>query len=1574
MGMLERLSDARGTLEGKIVAVVLAILLVLPVATVTAFAGDQDGNQVDTGSESTQTTETVIEEVPDQGSMSVTKTEEAQTPTPDPETSVPETSTTPEATTPEETLETPVVEEEALDAVLALNLDQGATVLYNGNVYTVYSDEMKVPANQDTVFAVGVNDGFKIAENAPVSLVAFDGSETELMVDANGLYAISPDQVAQGLVLQVHTMKVDVSNVVPGGEGAETEEESTADSENLDTEEIIEESAAFATTLKQGDVEVSFNANGGNGTTPESVFADKGEKVIIPEATTLTRTNFELRGWAEIGDANLIDGENPKLIPIYKAGDNYEITQETGKVTLYAVWQQVSGSSKGRIVITLLKRGLPSPPEPAIVQDEEFYRDYDWDGKNAQGTNMRDVLFNTEEGWTNMNSLIKTEAGREELKTKWANVDNILDYMNPVFTTTGATSVNGILTPKFWALVNDRNATKKLWDPKTEHVEFYAVKYQSNTLKYHIDGMIVPNDYALLAYEANADNIQGSLPSNKQFQLFDGKASGTVADPATDGNMSRLGHVFAGWNTKADGTGVSYAAGDPITFTEPGTVTLYAQWMVQYGVSYAWTGLDPADKFIDPNDNQVFDIPTVDAKYLEGSKYVLDTHHKPGDIAYAYVGNSVVAAYIFSGWKLDGKLADSTVTVKSDLKFVGEWTKISYSGTVSIEGREYSGGAEYTQTIETAFCDPNGITTDVGTPSYVYKDKDGNVLKGAPSDAGTYTITAIWPATSTHPEVASKPCSFVISPKPVTLLSASDKKTFDGAALKAERMETMEGFVEGQGIDITYTGERTNSGATPNTYDFVPKDGTNLDNYSIPEGAGTIGNDGFGICTGTLTIEDRDEGNKIPIELVAASSRFNTYDGTIKSVSGLASITAINPESGSYIFGDPSTASFQYGANTYKVSNFTVGVSAIDAGEHPTTFSTLDDKGFIVKDVQGDIVTEQFKVSTENGMLEITPRIVTLNSQTKTKVFDGKPLQAAKILSVDSVLDREATVVATGTITNAFDGPDGKGTIENTIAEPVQKTDAAEGANPFKLSNYIINKNPGKLTILPQSIDPEDNKGKDPSDPDAVYKGVEIGELSNRQYNGNADDQKPSVKTKAGVSLAEDTGHGNGDYTLAVSHSNGNSGDRVNAGTVTFVITGKGNYEGNVERTYQITPAPTAILVADNSKDFDTPDPTPVSKGTIVTFDNASNEDFEKGHRLFHNAYWDKDDSLGTVSYLRDNAGVEKVDTYPEVLTATVSGLNSNYQQPRVIKGAFTINAGDAAGAKLVASNTVKTYDATGGYINVSVEDGWTLQYSTDKGDSKQWSSESPISDEDVGVYTVYVKATRAGYNEAGPVSATVTINPAPVTITVNDATKVAGTDNPEFTGKVEGEVTGHELTGVNYFRKSDSEAVGTYADDLTTSFDENGNYKVSVVEGDFTITPMAVPATPPTPPAPGPFETLVNTVADFLATPIIGPGGIAAAGAADVADENIADADNPLAQIEDDGTPMGAFDHPICWVHYYILLGIIITAIYGGGVIARRLGYNHTIKKYEDDVTGKGEKSEPLKKPVAKEGMQPTI
>lgn len=65
----------------------------------------------------------------------------------------------------------------------------------------------------------------------------------------------------------------------------------------------------------------------------------------------------------------------------------------------------------------------------------------------------------------------------------------------------------------------------------------------------------------------------------------DGDAFRKAGDPGTQATTPeaatflRKGYVFAGWNTKADGTGVAYKAGAGIAYPAEGqTLTLYAQW------------------------------------------------------------------------------------------------------------------------------------------------------------------------------------------------------------------------------------------------------------------------------------------------------------------------------------------------------------------------------------------------------------------------------------------------------------------------------------------------------------------------------------------------------------------------------------------------------------------------------------------------------------------------------------------------------------------------------------------------------------------------------------------------------------------------------------------------------------------------------------------------------------------------------------------------------------------------------------------------------------------------------------
>ena len=73
-----------------------------------------------------------------------------------------------------------------------------------------------------------------------------------------------------------------------------------------------------------------------------------------------------------------------------------------------------------------------------------------------------------------------------------------------------------------------------------------------------------------ISFDANGG--EGTMP---EMTNLDANTSFTL-----DSNtLTRADYRFNGWNTKADGTGTSYADGETITLTEGGIVTLYAQWV-----------------------------------------------------------------------------------------------------------------------------------------------------------------------------------------------------------------------------------------------------------------------------------------------------------------------------------------------------------------------------------------------------------------------------------------------------------------------------------------------------------------------------------------------------------------------------------------------------------------------------------------------------------------------------------------------------------------------------------------------------------------------------------------------------------------------------------------------------------------------------------------------------------------------------------------------------------------------------------------------------------------------------------
>jgi uncharacterized repeat protein (TIGR02543 family) len=74
-----------------------------------------------------------------------------------------------------------------------------------------------------------------------------------------------------------------------------------------------------------------------------------------------------------------------------------------------------------------------------------------------------------------------------------------------------------------------------------------------------------------VSYNGN-NNTSGTAPTNTAVNAF---TSATLA--TNSGALARTGYTFSGWNTRADGAGTTYTAGQT-NFTPPGDLTLFARW------------------------------------------------------------------------------------------------------------------------------------------------------------------------------------------------------------------------------------------------------------------------------------------------------------------------------------------------------------------------------------------------------------------------------------------------------------------------------------------------------------------------------------------------------------------------------------------------------------------------------------------------------------------------------------------------------------------------------------------------------------------------------------------------------------------------------------------------------------------------------------------------------------------------------------------------------------------------------------------------------------------------------------
>ena len=306
------------------------------------------------------------------------------------------------------------------------------------------------------------------------------------------------------------------------------------------------------------------------------------------------------------------------------------------------------------------------------------------------------------------------------------------------------------------------------------------------------------------------------------------------------------------------------------------------------------------------------------------------------------------------------------------------------------------------------------------------------------------------------------------------------------------------------------------------------------------------------------------------------------------------------------------------------------------------------------------------------------------------------------------------------------------------------------------------------------------------------------------------------------------------------------------------------------------------------------------------------------------------------VSYDWGTENVPGGVTLPASLEGLVPGRP--YAVDTVYAAGYSVNETDEYG------NVTGTYTFSGWHIDGSAVSGERIMGDEDVAVTGSWS----YAEQTVARYNVvygwdlpdnaYYDAVGTAVDPTLPASLTGLVNGQPYTI---DALFAQGAV-----------VYTHDENG----NRSGSYTFGGWSDPGNGVMGEadvlvSGTWVYEAIAVPLPVpTPVPTPTTPDTPianalppavtaPIDAAAQALQNTYETVIGeepTPLAGP-----------AEETISDNDTPLA---------GGFDahDPACWVHFYIILGMILSALYVIAVVARRRRFITVLNGYEDSLFGR--------------------
>ena len=326
------------------------------------------------------------------------------------------------------------------------------------------------------------------------------------------------------------------------------------------------------------------------------------------------------------------------------------------------------------------------------------------------------ILYRTQKKYQIEYDLKNGTHGREHPTS--AGYGDSVTISNPTRTDgyhfTGWTLSNYLSTAQYRTSSSWYNYTGGL----TTYTSFRRLQQDGATVKFTANWKI--NTYRV---RFNANGGSGNNMSDQSFTY------GTSQN-LTKNSFTRAGHTFAGWNTKADGSGTPYsdsARVSNLTTTNGDTVTLYAQWTAQnLKVNFNYNG----GTVVKENDSQPYSSNGTRLSEIPPKKEMSRT------------------GYTFKGWSLtpndtgvyyDADTNWNNVSVSVDNKDVC----ISDAGVGNIEFNLYAIWEANEYSVNVNIYNPNGVeeyTSNING-TFTLRDDEGNVITGLYNEPSDHYIT-----------------------------------------------------------------------------------------------------------------------------------------------------------------------------------------------------------------------------------------------------------------------------------------------------------------------------------------------------------------------------------------------------------------------------------------------------------------------------------------------------------------------------------------------------------------------------------------------------------------------------------------------------------------------------------------------------------------------------------------------------------------------------------------------------------------------------------------------------------------